>query len=60
MKDKQDKNVIRGKLVSPKLHAEAPGAAEARVGEGGFRNKAIHGRSHTETAESHPKHSKGY
>lgn len=46
MADKKAKNVIRGKLVSPHLHREAPGAAEARKGEGKFCNKAIKAKSH--------------
>lgn len=37
----QARNVIRGKLRSPKLGAPAVGAAEACKGEGGFRNKAF-------------------
>jgi hypothetical protein len=37
----QARNVIRGKLRSPALGREAPGAAEARKGEGGFRSKAF-------------------
>lgn len=60
MADKKAKNVIRGKLTSPALHAQAKGAAEARKGEGGFKNKAIKGRSHGETLESNPHRARGY
>lgn len=51
MADKKAKNVIRGKLTSPYLHREAPGASEARKGEGGFHNKALKGRAHAHRAK---------
>lgn len=59
MASKKASNVTRGR-TSPFLHREAPGATEARKGEGGFKNAAIKGRSHHETMESHPRHRKGY